>query len=361
MTTQNPSAQEKCPFTHEQACDSCPTVIADRAQFKLSESIPLADALAHKVRISTSICKHLADSPHNKLYAAIAWKERIHLYKEIDSTNTVARILLQKTIQEKKLHYNNGSLNNHGCNIHGSIVLAHQQTGGRGRQGRSFFSPQATGLYLSIIIVPPGGVKNPAQITASTAVAVCKSLEQIFQIDPSIKWVNDIFYNGKKIGGILTEGVIDPSDGTIPGAVVGIGLNLAPPAQGFPPELESIAGTVLPSLPNGSPESFNAQKIDLIATIIQNLFQSLETLWRQGDRPQEMDIVMSEYRQRSIIKPGHKIRVFPLAGSTQDSYVATCLGIDHNARLQVITEDGKQKLLDSGEVSLQSQEFTDSP
>lgn len=361
MSLKNLPDEERCPFTQNNVCDSCSAIIAERILCPSVDSIPLADTLAHKVNISHSICKHLSITPHNRLYAAIAWKERIHLYEKIDSTNTLARSLLQNAIQKNKLHYNNGSLTDHGWSIQGTIVLAHHQSEGRGRQGRSFYSPQATGLYLSIIIIPPGGVKNPAQLTASAAVAVCKALEQVYEIKPAIKWVNDIFYKGKKIGGILTEGVIDTSDGTIPGAVVGIGLNIAPPPQGFPPELESVAGTIFQTTDLKSQETIESQKNDLIAAIMQNIFHASEKQWRQGDRPQEMDTVMTEYRQRSIIKPGHKIRVFPLAGSTQDSYMATCLGIDQNARLQIITEDGKQKLLDSGEVSLQSQEFTDSP
>lgn len=361
MTLHNPSDTERCPFTQNQTCDFCPVIIAERGQFTSMESIPLADTLARKVNVSHSICKHLSANPNNRLYSAIAWKERIHLYQEIDSTNTLARSLLQKAIQEDKLHYNNGSLTNHGCSIQGTIVLAHHQTDGRGRQGRSFFSPRATGLYFSTIVIPPGGIKNPAQLTASAAVAVCKALEQVYQIQPAIKWVNDIFCKGKKIGGILTEGVVDTSDGTIPGAVVGIGLNITPPDGGFPPELESIAGAIFSNTTDQAVEEINLQKYDVIAAIMQNIFHALEKQWRQGDRPQEMDTVMEEYRQRNLLKPGHKIRVFPLAGSTQDSYPATCLGIDQDARLQVQTEDGKQKLLDSGEVSLQSQEFTSQP
>ena len=358
MPQQSRSEKERCPFTQTQACDSCPAIIAEREQFTSAELISLADTLARKVNISYSICKHLSVNPNNKLYAAIAWKERIHLYQEIDSTNTLARSLLQKAIQENNLHYSNGTLTNQACSIQGTIVLANHQTDGRGRQGRSFFSPQATGLYLSTIIIPPGGVKNPAQLTASAAVAVCKALEQVYQIQPAIKWVNDIFYKGKKIGGILTEGVMDTSDGTIPGAVVGIGLNITPPDKGFPPELESIAGAIFSNTTDRNFEENNSQRNDLISAIMQNIFHALEKQWRQGDRPQEIDTVMEEYRQRSLLKPGHKVRVFPLAGSTQDSYPATCLGIDSNARLQIQMEDGKYKLLDSGEVSLQSQEFT---
>ena len=316
----------------------------------------LADEFASKIQNPAILAKCFSNNKCNLLHSAFAWKDKIHLYHEVESTNVLAREALEKAIQEAPLHHHNGHLSKQGKLIHSSIFLAEQQTGGRGRQGRSFFSPQATGLYLSLIIIPPKGVTNPSSLTVTTAVAISKALERVYQIQPDIKWVNDIFYQGKKIGGILAEGVMDSERGTIPGAVIGIGLNIMPPEQGFPSEIDSIAGAVFPTY---TPEK-ELNKKDLVVAIVSNLLQSLEILWSQDSKPHTNDIIMEEYRKRCLIKPGSKIKVFPLAGSTEQFYLATCLGIDHQARLQVLTEDGQQKLLGSGEVSLQSLNFTNS-
>ena len=287
------------------------------------------------------------------------FQEKIHLYEVAQSTNILAREALETAIKEKPLHHHDGNLTSHGMSVHGSIFVANKQTAGKGRQGRSFFSPQDTGLYMSVIIVPPKGVANPAVLTATTAVAVCKALEEVYRIQASIKWVNDIFYKGKKIGGILAEGIVDAAKGTIPGAVVGIGLNLIPPPEGFPAELDSIASSVFPA-PATSEQGAtpNLKKNDLVAAIVTKLLQSLELTWHRNSKPHLPDDVMEYYRKNCLVKPGCKVQVFPMAGSTENSYTATCLGIDHQVRLHVQKEDGSQVLLNSGEVSLQSQNFT---
>lgn len=316
----------------------------------------LADAFVHKIQNPAAGDKYFPNSRQTTLYSAFEWKNKIHLYQEIESTNILAREVLEKSIQEAPLHHHNGTLTKHGMAIHGFVFLADKQTGGRGRQGRRFYSPQATGLYLSMIVIPPKGVSNPSSLTATAAVAVTKALEEVYKIESDIKWVNDIFYQGKKIGGILAEGVMDSTTGNIPGAVIGIGLNIMPPPQGFPPEIASVAGAIFPDYEPGK----ELHKKDLVVALVSKLLYFVESLWNQDSKPHTSGDIMEEYRKRSLIKPGSKIQVFPIAGSTEKSYLATCLGIDHQARLQVMTEEGKQKLLDSGEVSLQSISFTSS-
>lgn len=356
MTSSLSLLQEDCPFTEKAACEQCPALeLQKQGQNHLAqaERASLAEALARQVKTSPSLCRHLSIRSDSLLYAAFDWKERIHLYKTVESTNTIAREVLATAIERTPLHHHDGSLTKHGCSVQGSIFLAEQQTGGKGRLGRSFFSPQATGLYMSLIVVPPDGVTNPALLTATTAVAVCKALEQVYKIEPAIKWVNDIFYQGKKIGGILAEGVMDATTGTIPGAVIGIGVNIMPPAEGFPLEIESIAGAVFPD----ATEERRLSKQELVVAIVAQLLQLLEAAWRQDSRLHATGDCMKEYRKRCLIRPGHKIVVVPAGGSVQESYSATCLGIDHLACLQIQREDGSQTLLDSGEVSLHSQTF----
>lgn len=120
---------------------------------------------------------------------------------------------------------------------HGSVVLADSQTVGRGRQGRVFFSPSG-GLYLSLI-VDSGGI-SPGLLTTLAAVAVCEAITGKLGLHPQIKWVNDILLDGKKVGGILTEGVVIGNQ--LSRAVIGIGLNLGEPD--FPEDLRDTAGSL---------------------------------------------------------------------------------------------------------------------
>jgi len=150
----------------------------------------------------------------------------------------------------------------------GEIIIAESQTAGRGRYGRKFFSPPGGGVYLSAVLclekLPAG---EPALITALAAVSVCEALEAVTGKSPRIKWVNDIFLDGKKICGILTETVTEPGSGQR-FAVVGIGVNLFMPEEGFPEELKGIAGAVYPFTARSEPDLASAVKNRVIAEII---------------------------------------------------------------------------------------------
>lgn len=108
------------------------------------------------------------------------------------------------------------------------LLTADSQTAGRGRLGRTFVSPPGTGLYMSLLIAPPPQAES-GHITLLAAVAVCRAIEETAGLSPKIKWVNDLFLNGRKICGILAERIDE-------GVVVGVGVNLRAPPGGFPPE-----------------------------------------------------------------------------------------------------------------------------
>lgn len=148
-------------------------------------------------------------------------------YDVIDSTNAATKELAQDGAP------------------HGTAVFAHHQTAGMGRRGRSFFSPQG-GLYLSVLLRGLPGVESAAMLTAAAAVAVCRAVQTVYGTTLCVKWVNDL-YNAeyKKCGGILTQAAVDLEGGGLEYAIVGVGLNVAPPPQGFPPELQPIAGAIL--------------------------------------------------------------------------------------------------------------------
>ncbi len=136
-------------------------------------------------------------------------KVKIDIYDKLESTNQTAK-------KEAMM----------GETGHGAFVIARSQTAGRGRRGREFYSPADAGLYMSVILKPQGTIHDSLLITTAAAVAVYRAVAQICGIQLDIKWVNDLFYKGKKVCGILTEAVTDFESGNIEFVVVGMGLNL---------------------------------------------------------------------------------------------------------------------------------------
>ena len=153
----------------------------------------------------------------------------IEIFEEVASTNQTAKELAVA-----------------GKAGHGSLVLARSQQAGRGRRGRSFFSPKDAGLYLSVIIKPESTLTESLLLTCAAAVAVCRAVKQVYGLELSIKWVNDLYYQGKKVCGILTEAVTDFESGSIEFAVIGIGLNLFQGKEPLPLELREKAGVLFP-------------------------------------------------------------------------------------------------------------------
>lgn len=156
----------------------------------------------------------------------------------------------------------------------GTVIVAEEQTAGKGRPGKSFFSPASTGLYLSILLHPELQANQGLLITTAAAVATAQAIEDVADTPASIKWVNDIYCNGKKTAGILTEGMIDMESGRFEHAVLGIGVNVRQPAQGFPADLEDIAGTICEN-------EHGAVRSELAARMLMyfwDLYESIEDL-----------------------------------------------------------------------------------
>ena len=124
----------------------------------------------------------------------------------------------------------------------GTVVIANKQSAGRGRLGRSFFSPEEKGIYMSILLRPEIELERAVLITSMAAVAVARAVERVSTIPAQIKWVNDIFINRKKVCGILTEAGINTEKGSLDYAVLGIGVNVG--SMEFPAELKEIATSV---------------------------------------------------------------------------------------------------------------------
>lgn len=239
----------------------------------------------------------------------------LKLYQETDSTNRAAK---QAAIA--------------GEAGHGSVILACGQSCGRGRRGRSFYSPSQAGLYLSVILQPQGNLRESLLLTTEAAVAVYKAIRKVTGIELDIKWVNDLYYKGKKVCGILTEAITDFESGEIQYAVVGIGLNLYEEEGGYPPELREIAG----GLYRNQREAEGVNRNRLAAEIVNFLL----------DETRELKL-LPEYLDRNMI-PGHRIQIL----DGQQSRSAYAVAICQDGRLKVREEDGSETLLAYGEISV---------
>lgn len=217
----------------------------------------------------------------------------------------------------------------------GTVILADGQTAGRGRQGHSFWSPDGTGLYFSLLLRPQESAVQALPLTAAAAVAAAYAIETVSGRQTDIQWVNDIYCDGKKVCGILTEGRLDPQTGKLAYAIVGVGINVAAPADGFPEEIRERAGAVFAQAEEGARERIAA------------LF--LDTFWdaytHMAERP-----FFEDYRRRCL-RLGRSVRV--LRGD--DSPTAEVLDVTEELALRVRFEDGRVEELTSGEVSIRPQ------
>lgn len=260
------------------------------------------------------------------LKSAEVSREQLFLFQSLDSTNQLA----------KKMAVEGA--------VHGTVILAEEQTAGRGRLGRSFYSPKGSGLYISLILRSTGNASQALSATTATSVAVCLALSQTYGIEAEIKWVNDIFYRGKKICGILAEAVSDFQTGAIEALVLGIGLNIHAPKEGFPKELEEIAGAVFyreSEQEDGSQNQQKASRNELAAAIIDRVLAIYQNLGSEE--------IQKEYKDRCFIL-GKDIVVY--RGS--DEFPARAIDIDSEGGLIVETETGKQEVLRSGEISIRT-------
>lgn len=127
-----------------------------------------------------------------------------------------------------------------------TVVAADEQTGGRGRLARSWFSPPGSGLYFSVLLKPAIPPADLPKITLAAAVAACRAIESVCRLRPSLKWPNDLLLNNKKFGGILAETeAVHESAAAAPLVVVGFGLNITTAPAELPPELKDMATSLL--------------------------------------------------------------------------------------------------------------------
>lgn len=215
----------------------------------------------------------------------------------------------------------------------GTVIIAEEQTAGRGRTGKQFYSPKGTGIYISILLRPDIPAEESLFLTTSAAVATARAIEDVSDKRALIKWVNDIYLEDKKTCGILTEGAFNVETGKLDYAIVGIGINVCIPDGGFPDNIKDIATAIF----DKQTDSINKRSI-LIANLLDYFMEYYKDFKSKS--------YVKEYIERSMII-GKTITV--IEGSKTS--VAKAIDIDKNCRLKVQFEDGTTKWLSSGEVS----------
>ena len=244
------------------------------------------------------------------------YANKIQVHKSLESTNKTAKEMAVAGAE------------------HGTIIISDCQTMGRGRYSRNFFSPSGGGLYMSIVLRPEAmHFKNPTSVTAFAAVSVCEAIESISTKVPRIKWVNDIFIDGKKVCGILTEAVTDFESGGLDWVVLGIGINVHTRTEDFPCDLQSIATSIYPD------EKMSGVRNRLSAEIINRIL-GFETL------PSETEI-FEKYKKRLMVL-GKEITVI----QNQMEYKATAIDVDSAGHLIVKNENGEIITVSSGEIRI---------
>ena len=252
------------------------------------------------------ILSHLTECP---------WRDTLYWYDAIDSTNTRAKLLAKEGAP------------------HGTVLIAGHQTGGRGRMGRVFQSPEGMGVYLSVILRPNCVPEKLMHLTCAAGVAMCEAVEKASGVKPQVKWINDLVISGKKLGGILTEMSVDK--GSVEYAVVGIGINCLQTQEDFHPEIRSIATSL---------SQVSGRRIDpakLAAVMVEALWKIDAVLLTEKAH------IMDAYKANCITL-GKEIQV--IRGDSVRPGKA--IDLDDDGGLLVEFPDGSSQIVASGEVSV---------
>lgn len=241
----------------------------------------------------------------------------IHIHKVIDSTNTEISRLSAAGAKE------------------GTVVIAAEQTAGKGRRGRSFYSPAESGIYMSVLLRPTLPMEQSVRITTAAASSVAEAIEEVTGVPAGIKWVNDIYVGGSKVCGILTEASFSIEDNKLDCIILGIGINLYQPDSDFPDDIKNVAGFICDN------KSFS-YKNKLIASIIKH-FMTYYSEISSGS-------YMEAYRKR-LLWIGENINII----SGDERIPAILLGVDDECHLKVRYADGREDAVSSGEISIRLQ------
>lgn len=262
-------------------------------------------------------------SLHNNLSAAAITQylnpdllQSVTVLDAVNSTNTYAKEALDDSFNDAFL------------------IVSDHQTQGRGRRGRTFYSPARNGIYMSLAFVPNLSVEDTQMVTIIAAIAVKRALSDLYHIDVDIKWLNDIYINGKKLAGILTEGEIILESNSYRYLILGIGLNVY---QDY--NLPDSLASIYTSLDQHLQTDIDRNK--LVAYITESFIDLYHHF------PSNRTQIINEYRKSCFV-------IHQFIHINQDfskRYYVT--DIDERGQLIVIDDEQKQHTLNSGEISIQ--------
>ena len=232
---------------------------------------------------------------------------------------------------DEELESTNSSLKELGAES-GTVLVARRQSGGRGRRGRSFESPEG-GLYLSYLLRTERQAQDCSGLSALAALAVHDAVWEFASVQPELKWPNDLLLNGKKLCGILTEFSVEPDGKNA--LIIGIGLNLNTEPESFPEEIRDIACSLYGETGGKFDESA------AIACIVRHLDMAF-ALWEK-----DKDYFLPRYRQLNICR-GRRL----LISSGGETLRVTAAEINDDLSLQVVYDDGRQEAVYAADVSV---------
>lgn len=255
----------------------------------------------------------------------------VDVRKSVDSTNNVLKLIATDvknvSVQNKKP----------------IVCISEEQTAGRGRRGRSFYSPKDTGIYISFLLYPDILVSEATMYTTIAATAEALAIEKVTGLPVDIKWVNDIFMRGKKVSGILTEASTSMEDGSLEYVIVGIGINLYEPEGGFPEEIKEIAGSVYDN---------NSSVENLRNNIASELIIQFMKYYELGISNSSF---LQDYEKRCFVI-GKDVE---LLSADHNSFnedgsnpIVHAVGINNKCNLKVRFSDGHEEYLSGGEISI---------
>jgi len=262
------------------------------------EKVP--DVLAPRL-----IRRSLGDSPFAK---------RIYHFFKVDSTNRVAMQLGEEG------------------EPHGTVVLAEEQTVGRGRVGRSWHSEKTSGIYVTVLLRPAISPIQAPLVTMLAGLAARDAVAQQCGVQSDLRWPNDLLIGGKKLGGILTEMHAEPDH--VKFLIVGMGINVNHATM--PETLAPIATSL--RIETGRTHS----RIELLVRLLRALDSYYNQLMQEGARP-----IVKRFAEVSSFAEGKRVRI----STATETYVGTSAGLEPNGLLRVRRDDGRVEVVISGDVT----------
>lgn len=240
--------------------------------------------------------------------------KRIHHFFKTDSTNSVALRLGQED------------------EPHGALVIAEEQTDGRGRAGRAWHSEKTSGIYVSVLLRPALSPMQAPLLTLLAGLAVRDAVAEQTGLSPDIRWPNDVLLNGKKFCGILTEMHAEPD--RVRYVVIGMGINVN--QTRLPAEIETTATSL--HMETGRAQS----RLELLIRLLRQLDRYYNQFIREGAAP-----LLARFAQVSSFAQGKRVRI----STATESFTGTTAGLEPNGLLRVAREDGRVEPVIAGDVA----------